>query len=159
RDWIDRQSAGRVAAVQVWILLSIGTSTARVITRAATMSRNPAPPQRNAAAWPSWRARTSVIRALSRAKGRRMAIGVPRFWIISWPTARNVSGDSWLMVRLRENQVPQNTPMTRAKRTTVMTWATRVFTARSSGRSGLLCFYPGIEGDQGFLLVWRPGGG
>jgi EAL domain-containing protein (putative c-di-GMP-specific phosphodiesterase class I) len=27
RDWIDRQSPGRVATVQVWILLSIGTST------------------------------------------------------------------------------------------------------------------------------------
>jgi hypothetical protein len=27
RDWIDRQSAGRVAAVQAWIRWSIGTST------------------------------------------------------------------------------------------------------------------------------------
>jgi hypothetical protein len=93
-----------------------------------------------------------VIRALSRAKGRRMDIGVPRFWIISCPTARNVSGDSWLMVRLRENQVPQNTPMTRAKRTMVMTWATRVFTALSSARADL-GLTPSIEWNQDSCYV------
>jgi hypothetical protein len=37
-----------------------------------------------------------------------------------WPTARKVSDDSWSMVRLRENQVPQNTPITNANRTMVV---------------------------------------
>jgi hypothetical protein len=46
-----------------------------------------------------------------------MAIGTPRFWIIWWPTATKVSADSWPMVRLRENQVPQNTPITRENST------------------------------------------
>jgi hypothetical protein len=49
-----------------------------------------------------------------------MAIGTPRFRIISWPTATKVSADSRCMVRLRENQVPQNTPITRAKSTIVV---------------------------------------
>jgi hypothetical protein len=35
-------------------------------------------------------------------------------------------------VRLRENQVPQNTPITREKSTMVVAWAARIFTARSS---------------------------
>ena len=47
-------------------------------------------------------------------------MGTPRFRIISWPTARKVSDDSWSMVRLSENQVPQNTPITNANRTMVV---------------------------------------
>jgi hypothetical protein len=82
RDWIDRQSAGRVAAVQSWIWLSIGTSTARVMTRAATMSRNPASTHQNATVCRPCRSSARVTSALSRARGRRMAIGTPRFWII-----------------------------------------------------------------------------
>jgi hypothetical protein len=132
RDWIERQSPGRVATVQSWIWLSIGTSTARVMTRAATMSRNPAAIHQNAADRPPGHSRARVTRALSRARGSRMAIGRPRLRIISWPTARKVSADSRLMVRLRANQVPQNTPMTRAKRTMVVAWAVRILMACSS---------------------------
>src|SRR5207344_2662255 len=105
RVWIERQSPGRVAAVQVSIWLSIGTSTARVMTSAASMSTNPAASHQNAAVR-SGHSRTRVTRALSRARGSRTAMGTPRFWIISWPTARKVSDDSWSIVRLSENQVP-----------------------------------------------------
>ena len=52
-----------------------------------------------------------------------MAIGTPRLRIISWPTATKVSADNRCMVRLRANQVPQNTPITRAKSTIVVAWA------------------------------------
>ena len=133
RDWIDRQSAGRVAAVQSSIRLSIGTSTARVTTSATTMRRNPASSHQNAGVGPPARhSSTRVASALSRARGRRMAIGTPRFWIISWPTATKVSPDSRCMVRLRENQVPQNTPITRANRTMVVARAARILTVASS---------------------------
>jgi hypothetical protein len=72
-----------VATVQASILLSIGTSTARVLTSAATISRNPASSHQNGAVRPPGHSRASVISALSRASGRRMAIGPPRFRIIS----------------------------------------------------------------------------
>ena len=67
-------------------------------------------------------------------------MGIPRFWIISWPTAKKVSAESWLMVRLSENQVPQNTPITRAKSTIVVAWAARTFTDSS---------YPRVKGSLG----------
>src|SRR4029450_7149626 len=131
RDWIDRQSPGRVGAVQSWIGLLIGTSTARVTTRAATMSTNPAASHPNAAVRRSGHSRARVTSALSRARGTRMAIGPPRLRIIWWPTATKVSADSWSMVRLRENQVPQNTPITNENNTIVVAWAVRIFTASS----------------------------
>jgi hypothetical protein len=47
------------------------------------MSRNPASSHQNADALPPRRSSTSVTTALSRDSGRRMAIGTPRFRIIS----------------------------------------------------------------------------
>src|SRR4029453_7867029 len=131
RAWIERQSAGGGAAVQVWIWRSIGTSMARVMARAATMSRNPASSHQNPAGWPWGQSRARPTRALSRARGNRMAMGVPRLWIIWWPTVRKVGAESWSMVRLRENQVPQNTPITRANSTMLVAWTTRILIARS----------------------------
>src|SRR5581483_738068 len=75
------------------------------------------------------RSSARVIRALSRVSGRRMAIGTPRLRIIWWPTARKVAADNWFMVRLWANQVPQNTPITRANKTIVVAWAARILTA------------------------------
>ena len=48
-------------------------------------------------------------------------MGTARLWIISWPTLRNVCAGRWSMLRLSENQVPQSTPITRAKSTLVAT--------------------------------------
>jgi hypothetical protein len=48
------------------------------------------------------------------APGMRKRIGKARFPIMAWPVSRKVAGDIAAMERLRENHVPQNTPVTRA---------------------------------------------
>jgi hypothetical protein len=83
RDWIERQSTGRVAAVHTLILLSIGTSIANVTTNAPTISRNPASSHQKAGERRSRHSSASVTRALTSAIGSSTAIGPPRFWIIS----------------------------------------------------------------------------
>jgi hypothetical protein len=88
--------------------------------------------ERAGLSWSAAGGSTTAAAALSSAAGIRMAIGTARLWIICWPTSRKVCARSRSMVRLNENQVPQNTPITSANSMMVSPWTARMRPRRDS---------------------------
>src|SRR5215211_133396 len=85
RARICSQSEGSVASVQVAIMLSIGTSTARVITMTATASANQA-----ATVDLIQNSSTTTINPTTTAEIMSTSITVARFSIMCLPSARKV---------------------------------------------------------------------
>jgi len=91
RERICLQSGGSVASVQSAILLSMGTSTARVMTRTATMSARPAVASHAAAVEPARKSMTTTASPTTIAAIINTAIGRARFSIMCLPSVRKVA--------------------------------------------------------------------